>query len=150
MKVIIVTGTPGTGKTRIAKNFSKENKYIYLDVKSIIKKNKLNEGYDRKRKTYVVDTNKLNKILISDYITPLKKDMRIKGLVIDSHLSHYLPNKYVDLCIVTKCSLKKLKRRLENRGYNEKKIRENLDCEIFDICLYEAKEAGHKIKVINT
>jgi len=150
MKVIIVTGTPGTGKTKIAKKISKEKKYIYLDVKSLIKKNKLNESYDHARKTYVVDTNKLNRIIVSDYINSLKKDKKIKGIVIDSHLSHYIPPKYVDLCIVTKCGLKKLKKRLEKRGYTKKKVRENLDCEIFDICLNEAKEAGHKIKVINT
>ena len=65
-------------------------------------------------------------------------------------MSHYLPKKYVDLCIVTKCGLKKLKKRLEKRKYNKKKIRENLDCEIFDICLNEAMEKGHKVKIVDT
>jgi broad-specificity NMP kinase len=46
--------------------------------------------------------------------------------------------------------LKKLKKRLEKRNYSKSKIRENLDAEIFDVCLVEAKEKGHKIKVIET
>ena len=60
-----------------------------------------------------------------------------------------MPKKYVDLCIVTKCSLKELERRLGNKKYNKNKIRENLDAEIFDICLNEAKEIGHKIFIVN-
>ena len=86
----------------------------------------------------------MNKILI-EIIEKSKKD-----LVIDSHLSHYLPKKYVDLCVVTKCDLKVLKKRLEKRKYSKEKIRENLDVEIFDICLNEAKEKGHKVKVVDT
>ena len=32
------------------------------------------------------------------------------GIVIDSHLSHYLSKKFVDLCIVTKCNLTNITR----------------------------------------
>ena len=74
----------------------------------------------------------------------------VKGLVIDSHLSHYLPKEYVDTCIITKCNLKLLKKRLEERGYSKNKVRENLDVEIFDTCRLEALEAGHKVKIIET
>lgn len=144
MKTIIITGSVGTGKTTLAKKFSKKTNYKYLDVNKIVKENKLNEKYDKKRRCYVIDTNKLNKLLIK-----LIKDSK-ESLVIDSHLSHYLPKKYVDLCIVTKCSLKTLEKRLKKRKYNKKKIRENLDCEIFDVCLNEAKENKHKTMIINT
>lgn len=144
MKAIIITGTPGTGKTIIAKKIAKEKNAKYIDVNKIIVKYNLREKYDRKRRTWVVDVNKLNKILI-DLINKNKK-----RLVIDSHLSHYLPKKYVGLCIVTKCDLKVLKKRLEKRGYIKSKIRENMDAEIFDVCLNEAKEFGHKVKVIDT
>jgi adenylate kinase len=61
-----------------------------------------------------------------------------------------LPSKYVDLCYVTKCDLKTLKKRLEKRRYSKEKIRENLDAEILDVCLIEALENKHKVKVINT
>lgn len=147
MKTIIVTGTPGTGKTTLAKKLSKKLSYEYIDVNEVIKENKLKEGYDRKKKSYLIDVKKLNKSLIK-VINNSKKN---KGIIIDSHLSHYLPKKYVNLCIVTKCDLKKLESRLKKkRKYPKAKIRENLDCEIFDVCLNEAKEAGHKIIVIDT
>jgi len=147
MKVIIVTGSVGTGKTTLAKKLSKQLKFKYIDVNKLIKENKLSSGYDRKRKCKIVDIKKLNKSSIK---TINNYKIIQKGVVIDSHFSHYLPKKYVDLCIVTKCSLKELNKRLKKRGYNKNKIKENLECEIFDICLNEAKEAKHKVIVINT
>jgi adenylate kinase len=141
--IICITGTPATGKTTLARILAKKLGYRLLDVKSLVKKRKIYEKYDKKLKTYIVDTKKLNKFLI-------KQIKFNKNLIIDSHLSHYLPRKYVDLCIVTKCELKELKKRLEKRGYSEQKVRENLDSEIFDICLNEAKELWHYTFVIRT
>ena len=80
----------------------------------------------------------------------MKKEHKPDGIIIESHLSHYLPKRYVDLCIITKCNLKVLEKRLKKRRYNKKKIRENLDCEIFDVCLNEAREIGHKVVVVDT
>ena len=133
-KVIVVTGTPGTGKTTVAKKIAKLLGYRYVDVNQVITHHKLSEGYDRKRKCKIIDTKRLNLILIK-LITASKE-----GLVIDSHLSHFLPKKYVDICIVTRCKLKTLKRRLSKRGYDKNKVQENLESEIFEICLTEAKE----------
>ena len=201
MKVLIVTGTPATGKTTLSKKLAKKLNFHYLDVNKVIKKYNISEGYDRKRKTKVVDIKKLNRALINEigfikknpikkynsiinsskkYSDIAKKTIKNKkhpkisnktqknqrffvsqkfneflrkiknGIIIDSHLSHYLPKQYADLCIVAKCDLKVLKNRLKRKKYPENKIRENLDAEIFDICLNEAKEHKHKIFVINT
>jgi len=147
MKIMIITGTPGTGKTTVAKKLAKKYNAEYIDVNKVIKENKLRESYDKKRKSYVIDIKKLNKVLIK-LITNAKKHKL--SLIIDSHLSHYLPSKYVDCCYVTKTTLKKLKKRLQNRKYSKKKIDENMQCEIFDICFMEAQEAGHTVKVITT
>lgn len=144
MKTIIVTGVPCTGKTTLAKNIAKLLKFKYIDVNKIIAKYNLTSGYDTKRKSKIVDTKKLSNILIK-----LIKSSK-KRLIIDSHLSHYLPRNYVGLCIVTVCELKTLRKRLKNRGYNVNKVRENLDAEIFDICLQEAIENKHNIIVIDT
>lgn len=143
MTVICVSGTPCTGKTTLARKLSKQFNYEYIDVNKLIKDNKLNEKYDRKKRCYIVDVKKLNKLLI-------KLINAKENLVIDSHLSHYLSKKYVDLCIITKCDLKVLEKRLKKRKYNKSKIRENLDCEIFDVCLNEAKERKHKIFEVDT
>jgi len=148
MKVIIVTGTPGTGKTVVAKRIAREKECKYFDVNDIIKKKKLYDSYDRRMKSFNVDIKKLNKFLVK--LIGEEKKKKTKCIVFDSHLTHYLPASYVDLCIVTKTNLKKLKKRLEKRKYSKQKIRENLDAEIFDVCLNEAKEAGHKVKIVET
>ena len=144
MKTICISGTPGTGKTTLAKKISQKINFKFIDVNKIIKQNKLSEKYDKKRKCHVIDTKKLNKILIK-----IIKDSK-QNLIIDSHLSHHLPKKHTNLCIITKCNLKTLEKRLKKRKYNKTKIRENLDCEIFDVCLTEAKQKKHNIIVIDT
>lgn len=144
IKAVIVTGTSGTGKTLIAKRLSKLFKLIYVDVNDLIKKNKLFDEYDKKFKTRLVDVKKLNKFLI--YLIKTSKEI----LIIDSHLSHYLPKKYVKLCIVTKCDLKILRKRLKKRKYNQKKIDENMEAEILRTCYMEALENKHKITEIDT
>lgn len=144
MVVIIVSGTPGTGKTFLSKKLAEKLGFKYIDVKRIIAKHKLKESYDKKRKSWVVDEKKLSKVL-GKIIKEPKVD-----LIMDSHLSHFINPRFVDLCIITKCDLKVLEKRLKKKRYSEEKIRENLDCEIFDICLNEAREKGHNVLVIPT
>lgn len=130
---MVVTGSVGTGKTFIAKKLAKDKNLGYLSINSVIDKYKLSKGYDKKRKCKIVDVNKLVKVLVK-----IIKESK-KNLIIDGHLSHYIPGKYVKECIVTKCDIKELKKRLEKRKYSKDKIRENLDVEILDIILEEAK-----------
>jgi adenylate kinase len=146
-KVIIVSGTPGTGKTTISKKLAILLSGTYIDVNKIIKEYNLSEYYDNEKKCQVVDEKKLSKKLIE--IIEDKK-YKFKTIIIDSHMSHYLSKKYVDLCIITRCNLKELEQRLKNRGYNEQKVRDNLDCEIFEICLSEAFENKHNTIEIST
>jgi len=141
--IIAVSGTPGTGKTTLAKKIAKALNYRYLNAGRLIVNKRISEGYDKKRRCYIVDVKKLNRILIGEI-------RKYPNIIIDSHLSHYLPKRYVDLCIITKCSLKTLEGRLKKKRYSKSKIRENLDCEIFDVCLNEAKEVGHKVIVVDT
>jgi len=170
MRVIIVTGSVASGKTTLSQKLAKKLSFRYIDINKFIGKGKIYSGYDNKRKCKIVDIKELNKSLI-ELINNYKKQIGIKsminktinkslnkkkkiikkvGIIIDSHLSHYIPRKYVDLCLVTKCNLKEMGNRLKKRGYDKDKIKENIECEIFDICLNEAKEAKHKVYVIDT
>lgn len=151
---LLVTGTPGTGKTALARKLSLLLGYTYFDVGLFVKKAHLYSSYDTKRRTYVVDEAKLARELIKVREKALDASESSKtgkkGVIFDSHMSHYLPSKYSDLCIVTSCSLKTLQQRLIRKGYSQAKVRENLDAEIFDACLTEAQGNGHKVLKFDT
>ncbi len=142
IKRIIVTGSVGSGKTTFAKKLAKKLNYSYLDVNALINEhNEVVTNYDKKRKTKEINTAQLNKLL-----SPLLR--KSQGIIVDSHLSHYLPASQVDLCIVCKCNLKEIKKRLKKRKYSPLKIRENLEAEIFDTCLVDALEKRHTVEII--
>jgi len=148
-KVIAITGTPGTGKTTLARKLKRQG-YLLLDVPSLIKNFKLATGYDRKRRCAIINVEGLVKAIGMSIRQIKRMNKGLKGVVIDSHLSHYLPKTLVSKCIVVRCSLKTLERRLQKKGYLQRKIRDNLEAEIFEVCLQEAREKGHTIKVMTT
>ncbi len=140
---IIITGTPGTGKSTLAAQLSEETGATVVNITAILKQRKLDGEWDAKRNCFLVDVDKLM-LILQDLA---ESDPEI---IIDGHLSHYLPPEYVTESYVTKCDLPELKQRLEARGYDEEKVRENLDCEIFDVCHTEATEFGHDPEVVWT
>ncbi len=143
-KVIIITGTPGVGKTMLATVLVRNGEYERVDLHTKYKQ--ISERYDKRKQCYVIDYSKLVKL-----IEKKLKETATKGVVVDSHVTHFLPTKLVDLCVVLSCSnLKLLRQRLYKRKYTAKKIQENMEAEIMQVCLNEAQERGHKIVVFDT
>ena len=141
--LIIITGTPCTGKSTLAKALIRKLGYERLGLHHHY--TTISSGYNKKKQAYDIDKKKFI-ALIKRKLSQTKK-----GLVVDSHISHLLPHKLVDVCIVLTCSnLKLLQKRLKKRKYSKEKIRENLDAEIFQVCLLEAREQKHKIIVFDT
>jgi len=145
IKAIIFSGTPGTGKTSVSQRVSKILNARYFDVNDLIKRHEeWVEGYDNVLKTKIIDAEKVVK-----YIEREIKNSKVQ-LVIDSHISHLINPKYVEICFVLRCHPDELKIRLEKKGWDERKIKENIEAEVHDICLFEALQNGHKVHEIDT
>ncbi len=132
---IAITGTPGVGKTTISKILSKKLGYEHIDITEIVKKYHLYKEYDEDMESYVIDFNKLNNFLKNK-----------NNVILDGHVSHLLNPDYT---IVLRCNPEIIKERLKKRGYKEKKILENVQAEILDVCLCESKGKVYEIDTTN-
>lgn len=128
---IAITGTPGTGKTSMAKALAKKMKAKQVDVKKIVEEKKIFR-IKKGEKEKTVDLEKLR--------AALKKILsENKNIIIESHLLCEFPL-LVDLVVVTRCDPKVLEKRLRKRRYPKSKIKENLLCEALDYCTIRAEQ----------
>ena len=128
-KAIIITGTPGTGKTTLSKLLSEEG-YTPIEVGMLVKEEKLYDYFDEETDSYVVNDDLLNTRLIE----LIEKNTSPKPLLLDGHVVE-LPSAYVTCCIVLRCSIRLLRQRLIDRNYSVAKVEENVEAEIMEVIL---------------
>ena len=61
-------------------------------------------------------------------------------VIVDSHTIDYFPERWFDLVIVLRTNNTVLYDRLAKRGYSSQKLSENIQCEIMQVLLEEARE----------
>lgn len=128
--IIALTGTPGTGKTSVAEVL-KSKEFIIIDLNKIACDKDFLIGKDKKRNSNIVDIKKFDKYIEDNY--------NVKTTVIvEGHLSHLL--KSVEKIILLRCHPETLKKNLIKKGWNQEKIKENIEAETLDIILCEAVE----------
>lgn len=128
MITILISGTPGTGKTSVSEAIAKKVNAKVINLSWFARKERLVSAYDKERDTWVIDEEKLrNKTL--KLIKNSKKE-RTEVLIIEGHLVDIIPEKPIDFIIILRCEPEILCQRLRNRGYSEKKVIENTQSEI--------------------
>ncbi|MCS7098549.1 MAG: adenylate kinase family protein [Candidatus Methanomethyliaceae archaeon] len=131
---IVITGTPGVGKTTIARALSEKLGLKLMELNKLAKDIGAINGMDERREAQIINEGKirreLEKILSKDY-----------GYVIEGHWGEIVPKKFVDYVIVIRTHPLVLMERLRKRGYSEGKIRENAQSELLDYCLIKSVEA---------
>ncbi len=128
MKFLIVSGTPGTGKTTVSKNLLNYFKAKVISLNELAISEKLILNYDIERETSVINEKKLIRYVIKLIESYNKLDLEF--LIIESHFSDIVPGQYIDYIMILRCDPDELCIRLKKRGYKKEKIRENVQSEI--------------------
>jgi len=71
----------------------------------------------------------------------IEPDLEAGGQIIDWHACDMFPQSLIDLVVVVRCNSTILFDRLKSRGYSDKKLDENMDAEIMEVLLQEARDS---------
>jgi len=141
-KIILVTGTPCVGKTSVSRKLAAKLNALHIDLAELVKREKLYSEIDTERNSLIADLDKVSQ-KIKKIIQKAKSDV-----IIDGHYAvHVVAPEVVNFVFVLRKDPRKLKTLMEERGYPSRKLWENLEAEILDVCLSEAIEVCGKNKV---
>lgn len=132
--MIAVTGTPGTGKTLVARAISKRLGLPLIEVNSLAKEKKLYTSVEQG--SLVVDLAKL------------KRALRGFTGVAEGHLlcEIRLPAKV----IVLRASPRTIARRLAPRRYSKQKLKDNIEAEALDYCAIKSRQHYRRVIEVDT
>ncbi|KAJ9642909.1 factor activating pos9 [Coniosporium tulheliwenetii] len=109
---IVITGTPGVGKTSHAELLARNTGLKHLSINQVVKERDCNDGWDEEFKTWIVDEDKL--------LDAIEDEVQEGGCIIDWHACDLFPKR---------------------ARLREKKLEENMDAEIMEVLLEEARES---------
>ncbi|XP_062168125.1 adenylate kinase isoenzyme 6 homolog [Alnus glutinosa] len=130
---ILVTGTPGTGKTTTSSALAEATQLRHICVGDLVREKNLHDGWDNEFECYLI-----NEDLVCDELEDL---MEGGGNLVDYHGCDFFPERWFDRVVVLQTDNSVLYDRLSRRGYTGSKHSNNIECEIFQVLLQEAKES---------
>jgi len=140
---VLVTGTPGTGKTTLATLIAERTGMKHVNIGDLIKEHKCHDGKDKELNTNILDEDKLLDVMEVIFDKAAEDG---QGIVADFHVCEIFPERWFDLVLCLRTSTDVLFDRLTTRGYNEKKRAGNMEAEIMQVILEEARESyAHEI-----
>ncbi|KAK2377521.1 adenylate kinase isoenzyme protein [Trifolium repens] len=137
---ILVTGTPGTGKTTMSTALAEATQLNHINIGDLVRDKNLHDGWDDELDSYI-----LNEDLVCD---ELEDVMEEGGNIVDYHGCDFFPERWFDCVVVLQTDNSILYDRLISRGYRDSKLSNNVECEIFQVLLEEAKESYAEDKVV--
>lgn len=141
-KIVLVTGTPGTGKTAASHLLASKIDALHIDLGELVKRENLSSGIDKARDSLIVDMDK-----VSRRVQEIINDCDCNVIIDGHYATDVLPSESVDLVFVIRRNPDELKKTMEERGFKEEKIYENIAAEILDVCLVDAISACGSEKV---
>jgi len=115
----------------------------HVNVGELIKEHKCYDGRDEDLNTNILNEDKLLDAMEAILDKAAEED---QGIVVDFHVCEIFPERWFDLVLCLRTSTDVLFDRLTVRGYIEKKRAENMEAEIMQVILEEARESyAHEI-----
>ncbi|MEN6554658.1 MAG: adenylate kinase family protein [Methanobacterium sp.] len=144
--IILITGTPGVGKTTVSSILVEKIDACLVNINELVDEKHLYTGIDEERGYKIVDLD----ALFNEIAKIIKNtDDHDKHVVVEGHLSHLFENS--DIVIVLRANPDVLHDRMKIKGWKAAKIRENIEAEAIDICSYESFEIhSDKVNEIDT
>ena len=138
--IIAITGTPGTGKTEVAKALAKLLGWWSVSLNDLAAEEDLYKGFDRERMVRIVDIEKLkhevNVLAVSH-----------KNMIIEAHYAHEMPS---DIVIVLRTQPDVLRKRMLTKGFHSEKIAENMEAEMMNVIKDEAVALHKNVYEVET
>lgn len=132
MPNIIITGTPGVGKSSIAKLVSEKSGLNWIDVSKFAIENQVVKEFDETYNCPVIEEKALLKLL--------KSRIKEGNNILDFYSSDIFLRKWIDIVFVIRADNSVLYDRLTARGYSSVKLKNNLEYEIHGLSYEEASE----------
>lgn len=132
-KIILISGTPGVGKTAVSCSLSIELNALHIDLGELVKRENLTSGIDKARDSLIVDIDK-----VSRRVQEIIKNCNCNVIIDGHYATDVVPSENIDLVFVLRRNPDELKKTMEERCFREEKIYENLAAEILDVCLVDA------------
>ena len=133
-RVILVTGTPCTGKTSVAKQLTTKLNALYINLTEFAEKHNLTLGEDKQRKTTIIDEERMQQKL-AETINATDN----ANIIIDGHYASAVTSPALTTHVfILRRNPKELKQFMQKCDFKGTKLWENLSAEILDTCLIEA------------
>lgn len=137
---VLITGTPGVGKSSICdKLIPMLPNYQYINVGEFAHERQLYLEYDHELECYVLDED-----AVIENMRPMMED-EDGGIIVDYHGCDFFPKEWFDAVFVLRTSTTPLFDRLSDRGYSQKKLDSNVESEIYQLILDEAKATFDRV-----
>jgi len=141
-RIIIITGSPGVGKTSVSAILASKLNAVHVDLGKLVVKENLVTGKDEARDTLIADMERVSH-RVKEILAQVEGDV-----VFDGHYAvDVVPAKNVSRVFVLRRNPEELRSLMEARGWGSLKLWENLACEVLDVCLSDAIKACGAEKV---
>jgi adenylate kinase len=136
---IIVTGSPGVGKTSVSKELGKRLKCLVFNEKQFALEKGIGK-WDEEQDELIIPLGEFSEAIEGLF-------QREKNAIVEGHLLCEIRLK-PDFVVLIRLGPELLESRLEARGYSAEKVQDNVFCEGIDYCKKHVERNYSKEKIV--